>query len=261
MSITFKANIIFRGKIKCLTGLHIGGSKDKLEIGGVDSPVLRDPYTKQPYIPGSSLKGRMRALLEYSMDVVDKDGLPSKDPNILNLFGASAGEDDRPKDYVARPTPLIVRDSHADQATVKKWKTLDTELLFTEYKSENTINRITSEANPRFLERVAAGSLFDFEMVYSVMNIPSAEEDFDQKIKDHIDYILRGLRLIEDNSLGKSGSRGYGKVAFFLVDPMIVSNEDYIHATDTYKESKMSLEEVELRPLYEITAPVYPKSE
>ena len=63
----FLANIILRGKIKVLTGLHIGGSKDKFEIGGVDNPVIRDTFTKYPYIPGSSLKGKMRMLLECSL--------------------------------------------------------------------------------------------------------------------------------------------------------------------------------------------------
>ena len=51
--------------IKLLTGLHIGGSKDNVEIGGIDTPVIKiATKDNQPYIPGSSLKGKMRCLLE-----------------------------------------------------------------------------------------------------------------------------------------------------------------------------------------------------
>ncbi|GIV43254.1 MAG: hypothetical protein KatS3mg035_0377 [Bacteroidia bacterium] len=85
--ITLKANIILRGKIECLTGLHIGASNEKMEIGGVDSPVIRHPHTKYPYIPGSSLKGKLRSLLEFSLGLIDKQGEPSKDPVIARLFG------------------------------------------------------------------------------------------------------------------------------------------------------------------------------
>src|SRR3989339_341232 len=88
----FLANIIIRGKIECLTGLHIGGSKDKLEIGGVDSPVLRNPQNRMPYIPGSSLKGKLRTLLEYSMGVVSDNGDVSTDERIVRLFGIGADE-------------------------------------------------------------------------------------------------------------------------------------------------------------------------
>ena len=54
------------GEIKCVTNLHIGGSKDMLGIGMMDNPVIRDPVTDEPYIPGSSLKGKMRSLLEQT---------------------------------------------------------------------------------------------------------------------------------------------------------------------------------------------------
>ena len=253
MSINFKANIIFRGKIECLTGLHIGGSKDKLEIGGVDSPVLRDPFTRQPYIPGSSIKGRLRALLEYGLNVVnnekDNEGKPSEDPKIVSLFGTSA-DDNEPNDVEHKgPTPLIVRDCQADAATVEMWDNLDSELLFTEYKAENTINRITSAANPRFLERVVAGSVFDFEMVYTVMDYG---ENYLETVNENLKHLFYGMRMVEDNSLGKSGSRGYGKVRFKLVEPIIVRKKDYQENTENYKASKVELDPEKLKTLFEL---------
>jgi CRISPR-associated protein Csm3 len=46
------------------TGLHIGGGGETLDIGGLDKPVIRDPITQNPYIPGSSIKGKLRSILE-----------------------------------------------------------------------------------------------------------------------------------------------------------------------------------------------------
>ncbi len=46
------------------TGLHIGGGGENLDIGGLDKPVIRDPLTKYPYLPGSSIKGKLRSTLE-----------------------------------------------------------------------------------------------------------------------------------------------------------------------------------------------------
>lgn len=160
----FIGNLIIRGKFECLTGLHIGGSKEKLEIGGVDSPVIRDPRTRFPYVPGSSLKGKLRSLLEFAMAAVPDTGEVSEEANIVRLFGIGVDQKDAAfKDtehalHRIGPSRLIVRDSHPDAETKKWWKTLDSDLLYTEYKSENVINRITSAANPRFIERVMAGS-------------------------------------------------------------------------------------------------------
>ena len=53
--------------ITLVTGLHIGGSSENVEIGGIDSPVIKlGTRENQPYIPGSSLKGKMRCLLEQA---------------------------------------------------------------------------------------------------------------------------------------------------------------------------------------------------
>lgn len=46
------------------TGIHIGGGGENLDIGGLDKPVIRDPVTQRPYLPGSSIKGKLRSILE-----------------------------------------------------------------------------------------------------------------------------------------------------------------------------------------------------
>ncbi|MBX2890448.1 MAG: type III-A CRISPR-associated RAMP protein Csm3 [Saprospiraceae bacterium] len=238
----FVGNFILRGKFECLTGLHIGGSKEKLDIGGVDSPVIRNPKDRMPYVPGSSLKGKLRSLLEYGLGVVpigknekgkDITGNVSSDAKIVRIFGIGANEKDPDSDDFIKdlrdigPSRLVVRDSHPDKHTQAWWDKLDTELQFTEIKSENGINRITSAANPRFIERVAAGSRFEFEMVYSVFKISESDETALDAANADLDNLRMALLMLEHNFIGKSGSRGYGRIQFHLTDPVWVSNADY----------------------------------
>jgi len=238
----FIGNLILRGKFECVTGLHIGGSKEKLEIGGVDSPVVRDPRTRYPYVPGSSLKGKMRSLLEYALGKVPlKDnkerkidaGGVSDAEEIVRLFGIGVDQRDQVKDksndhlHHIGPSRLVIRDCHPDDETKKWWKTMDTDLLYTEYKSENGINRLTSAANPRFIERVAAGSRFDFEIVYSMFDIGEGEGKRQTATKDDLDNLRMALLLLEHNFLGKSGSRGYGRIKFGFAEPVWISTDEY----------------------------------
>ena len=189
------AKIKFSAQIRLETGLHIGGSD---AFAAIDSPVIKDPITNLPIIPGSSLKGKMRTLLAkvYNEEIVKK---PSQDSDVLSrLFGNS--EDKRFK--MGR---LIFRDaflSNADELDSLGAKS------YTEVKFENTIDRITAEANPRQIERAIRNSTFDFELIYEITdeNEKQVEEDF-KVIRD-------GLKLLELDYLGGSGSRGYGKVAF-----------------------------------------------
>lgn len=227
----FLGNYIIRGKFKCLTGLHIGGSKEKLEIGGVDSPVVRDPRTRYPYVPGSSLKGKLRSLLEFGLGVVPASGDVSNATEIVRLFGIGVDEKEaakKPSDalYNIGPSRLVVRDSHPSEATIEWWKKLDTDLLYTEYKSENGINRITSAANPRFIERVAKDSEFEFEMIYSVYNLNN-EHKPDADANEDLSNLRMALLMLEHNFLGKSGSRGYGRVEFRFQEPVFISQDDY----------------------------------
>ena len=192
------AKIKFSAQIRLETGLHIGGSDAFAAIGAIDSPVIKDPITNLPIIPGSSLKGKMRTLLAkvYNEKVAEK---PSDDSDILSrLFGNS-------KDKRFKMVRLIFRDaflSNADELDSLGVRS------YTEVKFENTIDRITAEANPRQIERAIRNSTFDFELIYEITdeNENQVEEDF-KVIRD-------GLKLLELDYLGGSGSRGYGKVAF-----------------------------------------------
>ena len=82
--------ILIKGVIEVKSGLHIGGDDSFSAIGAIDSPVARDPLTREPIIPGSSLKGKMRSLLAREMGSVpapETKGFENDCSEILRLFG------------------------------------------------------------------------------------------------------------------------------------------------------------------------------
>ncbi len=198
------------------TGLHIGAGDSEMHIGGIDNSIIKHPITQSPYIPGSSLKGKIRSLLEWRSGAVT-DGKPlslehlakatdkSAVENILKLFGISA---DNQKEEEQMKRIGVGRLGFWDCALNEEWekRIRDDNQLLTEAKSENTINRITATAdNPRQTERVPAGAKFDFKLTL---------RQFEGDNEDLLALILKGLRLLELDSLGGSGSRGYGKIEF-----------------------------------------------
>lgn len=187
--------IIYTGKIVLKTGLHIGGTNAALNIGGPDKFVVRNPINNIPYIPGSSLKGKLRSLIEI------KNGCSkvSTDPNSESgkLFGVAGGNDN------TRPSRLIVRDAELDTES-KPGMFENTDLPFTESKTEVNINRVTSKANPRTFERVPAGAEFKLSMV---LNIFEGEDE-----KELEGILFKAIEMLHDDYLGGQGSRGYGQV-------------------------------------------------
>lgn len=220
--------LFVQGYIVLETGLHIGGSTESMDIGGIDTPILRS-IENIPFIPGSSLKGKIRSLLEWkdgkftinfneetfnnisefwdeyrkSSEAKNIKGEPCKcgKCRICRLFGVPAQTNS------LSPTRLIVRDALLDVDSFKE-TFKDSELLDRDYgeiKFENTIDRITSTANPRQIERVPAGAKFKFHFIINLL----AERD-----EESVKTLFEGMRLLEDDYLGGSGTRGYGKVKF-----------------------------------------------
>lgn len=214
------------GSIITLTGLHIGGNTVGIEIGGKDNPIIRNPATNEPFIPGSSLKGKMRSLLEFNLEKhIDPSPKDNKvwgdvhtcneiDCPICNIFGSSADGAQN------GPTRLIVRDAHLDEEfkTERKEKNPNwTPLDLTEDKFENTINRITARATPRNFERVLPGVRFKFEMIYRIFErFTNGNGDGGEKDKEFFSHVIDGLRLIENDTLGGAGSRGCGQIKFLF---------------------------------------------
>lgn len=196
--------IYLHGSITCLSGLHIGGSGGSLDLGGADHPVQRNRLTREPYIPGSSLKGKMRFLLERAEGVQlaerrhrSRNDPPDNSP-ISRLFGTKAGGGG------ATVTRLIVRDAGLTNAEMLR-KSPDLDLPYTEVKTELSIDRITAGSAPRQIERVPAGAKFGYDMVLSIY-----EGDDSAELLKTVFY---GLILLGDDYLGGYGSRGSGQVA------------------------------------------------
>ena len=252
--------IIITSTLVVETGLHIGGGGENLDIGGLDKPVIRDPMTQRPYLPGSSIKGKLRAILErglkkplnrsggsgtyrYESDDLE-DGYTEISPGkfvryqgartceLSRVFGSTGGSNCYLKaDIIGseelenkgnpqtingethiktkgrnQPARLIVRDCHLTEESAKQLEKIDTGLYMTEWKFENSLDRVTAAANPRQLERVPAGSKFKFEIVYTVEDGTQAAED--------LENLAIALAILEDDALGGHGSRGYGKIRF-----------------------------------------------
>lgn len=184
------------GKVRVLTGMHIGGSDAFAAIGAVDSPVMKDSLNNLPMIPGSSLKGKMRTLLakEYNTDFAAK---PDDDcERLTRLFGtAKKGNVKRSRIQISD----MVMENDAELRAVGLQS-------MTEVKFENTINRASAVANPRQIERVVRGAVFGLEILYEI----EKEED----VLEDMETIAEGFTLLQYDYLGGHGSRGYGKVAF-----------------------------------------------
>jgi len=184
--------ILIESEIKVVTGLHIGGSSVFSAIGAVDSPVAADPYTHQPIIPGSSLKGKLRSLLARSLSSDGGRHKPENDdPVILRLFGCHS--------------PIVLSRLQFADAFVSNAKDFD-QIGLTEIKFENTIDRMTSIANPRQIERVSAGVRFACRIAYTLENPDQIEADFA--------CLVRGMKLLQMDYLGGHGTRGSGRVSF-----------------------------------------------
>jgi CRISPR-associated protein Csm3 len=209
---------LVRGRVEALTGLHIGSGAAALAIGGMDNPVIRDPLTRRPYIPGSSLKGRMRCLVErrgrngtpYPLNQSIghhvtihqcKDAADYATCDVCHVFGIVSS-----MSFETGPTRLIVRDIPLAEESAAALLRDGRTTLYTEVKSEVAIDRVTSAANPRTLERVPAGAVFaPLELSFGF---------YEEADLDRFFVVLDGLGLVEEDALGGGGSRGSGKVRF-----------------------------------------------
>lgn len=206
------------GIIRLKSGLRIGMSKDQMAIGDVDNPVIRNPLTDEPYIPGSSLKGKMRYLLEwhfggdYIARSTEKHVYVPDDPNdpVGRIFGSAPSTEAQRRIAQQRgPTRLLVRDAYLTPDSKRALEAMTARGGYlTEVKQEVFIPRIGGNANPRTAERVPAGAKFAFEMVYRVMDTG----DGGQTDQSNFEYVKKALELLQLDGLGGYISRGYGQV-------------------------------------------------
>jgi CRISPR-associated protein Csm3 len=248
------SKIFISGQIIAITGLHVGGNSVSMAIGGADNVVVRNPLNQQPYIPGSSLRGKMRSLLErlygweqsehyrdiggFSLNEEQTSANAGINPDTMlgKLFGVSAGTNDDFKSKIT-PTRLLVRDAPLSKESVEKLKNApNLDMPMTEVKTEVNIDRITSMANPRHFERVPAGVTFDFSMVLTLLE----QDDKQQCCNVFLNLLFTGLELLQEDALGGHGSRGYGRVKLKITELKHKTRDNYIcnNSMQDYKISK-----------------------
>lgn len=206
--------IFISGIITTISGLHIGGSNIGLEVGGADSIVIRNPINFEPYIPGSSFKGKMRSLSEKLTGQLAAGGKPCDCGSciICQLFGVGASG------QKFQPMRLIVRDAvltNESAATLENNENTDME--YTEIKTEVVIDRLSAKANPRQIERVPAGIDFKFSLVLNTYS--------DDNEKELLENLFNALSLVQDDYIGGGGSRGNGQVNI-KVDSILYKDKD-----------------------------------
>ena len=211
---TIKDKIIITADMTLITGMHIGASNDFSPIGAVDSVVVKDSLTGMPIVPGSSVKGKLRTIIAKLKS--ESYFIPSheRDVNeVKELFGSSADND-------IKEARLQFYDLFLKNGEELEKKNLD--LGYTEIKFENRIDRATAVANPRQLERVPAGAIFEFKLIYNAIN------DEKEYIIEDFTLISSGLKALQLDYIGGSGTRGYGKVSFsnFKVERAKLTNSD-----------------------------------
>lgn len=197
--------------IEVRTGLHIGGDDSFSAIGAIDSPVVRDPLTREPIIPGSTIKGKLRSLLAKDMNSVPEEGVKGFNNDsyvIKRLFGSSSDASN-----VDQTGMQMSRLQFRDCFLLNK---KELPQVF-ENKFENTIDRLTAIATPRQIERVIRGAEFGFEVIYNVENPNDVAEDFSN--------LLKAINLLENDYLGGGGTRGNGRVVFKDIKARVVTGD------------------------------------
>jgi len=249
--IQLRGRVSIRGDIRAVTGLRIGGRPMGIEIGGVDNVVLRNPLNNEPYIPGSSLKGKMRSLMERADNCVLNYPVGSgknrvwfhscaKKPSdqaiyskcdVCHIFGLPGESETVEADA---PTRLIVRDVAIDRTSLEQHVP-----TLTEIKWEAAIDRVTSAANPRQMERVPAGAIFQpFDLTYGLYEVNG--QGLAQDLK-RLERVFEAMQLLEDDYLGGLGSRGSGKIRFEKIGVVFLRAGTATH----YPQAGLTLDKID----------------
>ena len=230
--------ILIEGKLEVITGLHIGGASSFAAIGAVDSPVVRNSRDNQPMIPGSSLKGKMRSLLARQRNQKISGNMDEDEEGILRLFGSAKNGNVRVGRLIFSDLFLAEQDSLESPVEVK---------------FENSINRLTAVANPRQLERVIPGTQFNLKLLYELKDTTDREKEKhaeyykgaeEEWILKDFQSLIDGMKLLELDYLGGSGTRGYGQVQFCNLSAGLVYGDEALEKyADQLNDKLIALEE------------------
>jgi CRISPR-associated protein Csm3 len=242
--------VFLRGTMTALTGLRVGGSEQGLDAAGLEHLVARHALLDEPYVPGSSLRGKLRCSLERLQGIAGPPAGdhvvfgPADDPAhpLVQLFGAAG------KDGAGLPSRVLVRDALLTADTRRRLARLRGVLPMTETKAEVCLDRVSAAASPRTVERLPAGAELRFDLVLEVRAAPEASPEglpagLSRALEaqrasrteangwgrdEDLRWLVTGLALLQDDALGGHGSRGYGRVKIRL-DPLALrTRDDYL---------------------------------
>ena len=217
------AKIIIKGEIELVTGMHIGTGGEFAAIGAVDSPVVRDMITQLPIIPGSTFKGKLRSVLAKKYSKPNANGAGDDCLEIKRLFGSQ----DNPSRVIFFDMSICNMDELSSVYSI---------YTPTEVKFENTINRLSSIANPRQIERTIRGCKFDMQMIYELRNQNETDSEILKEGREDIEMLAEGMKLLEYDYLGGHGTRGYGKIKFNNLSAELVAGDvedSFVEAANT----------------------------
>jgi CRISPR-associated protein Csm3 len=198
-----------KGTLTLLSGLHIGGGSSVISLR--ENPVVYNSRG-EPFIPGSSLKGKLRFLLEsasgllrvskgrpLTVEMFNNTSLSESElaqgKLLLSLFGSRWSEASGQGGEYLGPARALFRDARLQKS----------DLPLIEVKAEGSVNRARGTIErTRSIERVPEGHIFSFAVGLRIYEGDN-EEDLSR-------LLLKGLRLLEHDALGGHGSRGYGRV-------------------------------------------------
>lgn len=193
---------ILQGSITALTDIHIGAGKGSgHEIGDIDLPILKDSFGRA-YIPGSSIKGKVRTEAERIEREIGGDVCTP--PDVKRMCGTIKSKLDdlciccrvfgTAGDNISSASKVRFRDSYPTEKVEQ-----------TDVRTGIAMNRSTASVRERALysvESIPAGTQFEFELVT-------------ENLSEEESTLLRAsIKSVEDSAIGGGSSRGFGKVKF-----------------------------------------------
>lgn len=206
-----KKLIKIKGTMTALEGIHVGGNNEGTKVGGCDNPVIKNPLTGYPYIPGSTIKGCMRSITERSesYNVKSFNGMPcgcgKADCIVCKMFGPHKNTN-----HQAGEPRIIFRDMQINKAFEDGLYSDNKSLNdIIEIKASTMVDRVTNTAKGgslRNIERIVAGTVFDCEFVLKILTGDN-EDELINCLKDMI-------KTVEIMGIGSKTSSGSGEVKF-----------------------------------------------
>lgn len=200
-----KKIIVYKGTLTVKSGLHIGCGGETGKIGGCDDPVIRDTMTNMPYIPGSSLKGKLRSSLELSGAATMNDKVCSCGKSsciVCTMFGNIN------KNSTTGQSRIIIPDMYINDDYLKAFEEKGfTPDQLTEVKMETAIERSSCKATTgslRNFERIIRGAVFDVKIILKIF-----DGDDEKKM---VNALKKGIDIVNTTGLGAKTSAGSGQV-------------------------------------------------